>query len=114
MNPLDLLLWSLLTAFGATGLTIILRNAPIIRRWVFDLRKPWACNVCMPLYTIAVVLLVTPTHLRGWASHALVFLAAYLLSHLILEVMSRPPASGPPTIPRLLDLDDTEDTKDAD
>ena len=108
MTPLDLLLWSLFIALGATGLTIILRNAPIIRGWVFELRKPWACNVCMPLYTSAALLSAPILWSRDWRL-ALAFPAAYLLSHLILEKMARPPASGPPPIPNMLGPDDLED-----
>lgn len=108
MNPLDLLLWSLLIALGATGLTIILRNAPIIRRWVFELKKPWACNVCMPLYTSAALLAAPIYWSRNWWL-ALSFPAAYLLSHLILEAMSRPPAAGPPPIPDMLGSDEDAD-----
>lgn len=108
MSPLDLLLWSFLVALAATGLTIILRNAPVIRGWMFELRKPWACNVCMPLYTSAALLAPMAYQTRDW-SLGFVYLGAYFLSHITLEGMSRPPAAGPPPIPQLLDLDDIEE-----
>lgn len=104
MSPLDLLLWAVAVALGAAGLTVILRNAPIIRGWVFEMKKPWACNVCMPIYTCAVLVAPCAYETRDWR-FGLVYLAAYLLSHVILDTMSRPPPEGPPP----LDLDFIED-----
>lgn len=96
MIIIDALLMSALVATAATGLTVILRHAPIIRGWVFEMKKPWACNVCMPLYTCAVVL-STLVWKNPQPIHAVVALAAYTLSHVFLEAMSRPPPEGPPS-----------------
>jgi hypothetical protein len=105
VSALDFLLWSLLYALAATGLTLILRNAPVIRGWVQEMKKPWACNLCMPLYTSAAIIAPAAYYSRD-GRYGLVYLATYLLSHLMLEKMARPP--GPPPIPTslLLDMDD--------
>ena len=83
-----LLLWSLLSAFGAVGLTIIIRNAPIVRGWVMDAKKPWACNVCMPVYTVAAMLAV-PTAV-DW-HNVLAYPAAYALAYIVLQKLAQPP-----------------------
>lgn len=92
----DLLWWSLLAGLGSVGLTVILRNAPVINRWVAEAKKPWACNVCMPLYTSAALLAVPVTQ-SGDMRYAMAFPASYALSYLILQHSSKPP--GPPKIP---------------
>jgi hypothetical protein len=99
VSPLDALLASVLTALGAVGLTTIVRNAPVVRGWVQEAKKPWACNVCMPIYTVAVLLAWPAFGVESWSGwHAAVPLAAYALSNLLLDRMSRPP--GPPHIPK--------------
>ncbi len=107
MSPLDFLLWTLLYALAATGLTIILRHAPVIRGWVQAMKKPWACNVCMPLYTSAVLIAPAAYYSRD-GRYALVYLATYLLSHIMLEKMATRP-TGPPPIPASLLMDIEED-----
>ena len=112
MSSLDLLLASALYALGATGLTVILRNAPVIRGWVQAMKRPWACNVCMPLYTSAALIAPAAYYTRD-GRYALVYLATYLLSHLTLEKMSRPPAGSPPMLADLLiDIDDEEEEEE--
>jgi endonuclease/exonuclease/phosphatase (EEP) superfamily protein YafD len=98
VSPLDALLSSILTALGAVGLTTIVRNAPVVRGWVQEAKKPWACNVCMPLYTVAALLLWPALAVQSWSGwHAVVPFAAYGLANLLLDQMSKPP--GPPHIP---------------
>lgn len=92
----DLALWALLSGLGAVGLTVILRNAPGIDKLVQEAKKPWACNVCMPLYTAAAVLAVPVIQSGNW-SYAVAFPAGYALGYLVLQNMSKPP--GPPQIP---------------
>ena len=45
---------SIIVALSSVALAIILRNAPIIRDLVQEMKKPWACNVCLPLYLAAL------------------------------------------------------------
>lgn len=106
-EPLTLLLWVVLAALGAVGLTIIARNAPGIRGLVLDARKPWACNVCMPLYTVAAMLALPAARTGDW-SFGLVYPAAYAVTYSILQWLSQPP--GPPefNIP-----EDSEEVRDA-
>lgn len=75
-------------ALSSVALTIILRNAPVIRRWTFEMKKPWACNVCMPLYTCAAVTaLVAHTH-NDWRV-LLAYLPAYALTNAALDAQQR-------------------------
>lgn len=106
MNPLDLLIWSIFMGSGAVGLTVILRNAPVIRGWVQAAKKPWACNVCMPLYMtagMAIPLLMLQDWRYLWA-----YPGGYALAYIVLEKMSRPPP-GPPKIPADFFTDDEEE-----
>jgi hypothetical protein len=91
----ELLSWAALGGLGAVGLTTILRNAPVVRGWVQEAKKPWACNVCMPLYTSAAMIAVPIWRTGDW-SYAAAFPAAYALGYIGLEQMSRPP--GPPPV----------------
>lgn len=101
--PYDLLMWALLSGLGAVGLTIILRNAPVVRGWVRDGRKPWACNVCMPLYTAAALLSVAIWWAGDW-SYAVAYPGAYAVGYMALDRITRPPAGPPPELP--MDTDD--------
>lgn len=91
----ELLWWSLLAGLGAVGLTTILRNTPGIRGLVQQAKKPWACNVCMPLYTTAAMLAV-PVLATGRWDYLLAYPAGYAVGWLVLEKMSRPPPGPPP------------------
>ena len=96
LTAADLVLWTLLAALGAVGLTTILRHAPIIRGQVAQAKKPWACDVCMPFYTVPLFLAIPITLIGNW-EYAVAALPAYALAHVTLSQMSRPP--GPPVIP---------------
>jgi hypothetical protein len=106
MDPNALLLWSMFAALCAVGLTIILRNAPFVRGWVAEAKKPWACNVCMSLYSSALASALS-AHLAGDWRIAFVYLPTYALTFLVLDRMTRPPP-GPPNIPMALLSDDGE------
>jgi hypothetical protein len=86
---IDIALAALLVTFSAVGLTIIVRNAPIIRGWVQEAKRPWACNVCMPVYA-CVPPVAALVYLHG-VSMLLTYLPAYALSHIVLERLSDPP-----------------------
>jgi hypothetical protein len=97
MNPAESFLQSILVALSAIGLVVILRNAPVIRGWVQEAKKPWACNVCLPLYVCAALVgglywLLRDLHVL------LTYLPSYALSYLVLEKLSARP-DGPPNIP---------------
>lgn len=99
---LETLYTSIFVALSAIALTVILRNAPIIRGWVFEMKKPWACNICMPLYTCAVVVGGLFYQHRDenvfWA-----YLPAYTLTFIALEAMSKAP-----TVVPTFNLEDSE------
>lgn len=98
MNPLSIILWSVLLSCASTALTNILRALPLIRDWVFEMKKPWACNVCMPIYTCAVLavaaVLQEPQLLSTICA---AYLPAYLLSNISLDALARPPAGRLPS-----------------
>lgn len=94
---LELLLTAVFVALSAVALTVIVRNAPVVRTWVFEMKKPWACNVCMPLYACAAVVGALGGLQRD-PRVLLTYLPAYLLSNVMLDHMARPP--GPPHIPK--------------
>lgn len=109
MNAVETLFQSVLIALSSVGLAIILRNAPIIRGWVQEMKKPWACNVCLPLYVCAVMVGVFYAVTRD-VGVLLAYLPAYALSYVILEKLARPP--GVLHIPNdLLEPEDFEELK---
>lgn len=105
MPIVDSVFWILAVALSSVGLTVIVRNAPLIRGLVMQAKKPWACNVCMPLYTCAVFTALSVFVTRTALQHVFTFFAAYALAYLILERASRPPGP-PPTLPQLMGDDD--------
>jgi hypothetical protein len=96
VNPLDLIFWSFLAALGAVGLTVLVRNAPGINGLVMEAKRPWACNICMSLYSSALVVSMLGLWLGNW-NYGVVFLPVYALTLIVLDRMSKPP--GPPEIP---------------
>jgi len=108
MFVFELLAWSLYSALASVALTVIVRNAPVIRGLVARAKKPWACNVCMPLYTNAVVAAGVVLVMGDWRLAA-ASLPGYILANIGLDKMSRPPAGGPPP---LLPLDSGDEDED--
>lgn len=101
---LETLYTSVFVALSAVALTIILRNAPVIRTWVWEMKKPWACNVCLPLYLCAIV--VGGLFLKTRSFDVLLsYLPGYALSFIALEAMARPPRD----LPSIASLRDSED-----
>jgi hypothetical protein len=101
----EILVQGIVLAFSVVGMTVILRNAPIIRTWVFQMKKPWACNVCLPLWLCGGAL----AFMLGFTqklSFIFVFLPGYALSYMILEAMARPPKM--PFIPAEFDIEEPE------
>lgn len=91
---IEILYTSVFVALSSVALAVILRNAPVIRTLVWEMRKPWACNVCLPLYLCAIVV-------GGlWLKYHKVdvfmaYLPSYALTFIILEAMARPPRVVP-------------------
>lgn len=107
---LDVLLWSAVLTLSSVGLTIIVRNAPWVRDQVQEMRKPWACNVCMPLYTGAVLCGAAWYATRcDWRMLSATYLPAYALTNIVLDRLARPP--GPPLIPAEFLGSDEEDVR---
>lgn len=90
---------ALIVALSTVALTVILRNAPVIRDWVDQLKKPWACNVCLPLYLCALSTGALYFYSPWDWTIVYAYLPAYALSYLILEkFLNRPTA---PFIPQV-------------
>jgi hypothetical protein len=89
------LVWACVVTLAATALTVIVRNAPWVRDRVDEAKKPWACNVCMPLYTCAVVAGGLWLLLGRW-EFALTYLPAYALTKGVLDKLAAPPGAPPP------------------
>ena len=87
-------------AWSSFALTVILRNGPVIRRWVFEQKKPWACNVCMPLYSCATVTAMIAYIHHDWRV-LLAYLPAYAMTNLALDGAQRAarPDEGPIPLP---------------
>lgn len=100
---LETLLTSIVVALSSVGLTVILRNAPVIRGWVREMKKPWACNICMPLYTCALGV-GGLFYLHHDENVFLSYLPAYALSFMTLEAIARPPSVVP-----TFELEDSSD-----
>ncbi len=100
----DLVWWSLISAFGAVGLTTLLRHTPGLSKFVAANKKPLACNVCMPLYTVAAMVAI-PVYRTGDWGYAVAFLPAYAGAYALLEQLS---LMAPPAIPAdlLEEIDD--------
>jgi hypothetical protein len=100
-TPQDLFWWSVVGGLGAFGLTTIIRNAPGVARLVRAGKKPWACNVCMPLYTAAAMTAV-PIWWTGDWSYAVAYPGAYAVGYIALDRMTRP-SGRPPMLPKDVD-----------
>lgn len=65
----ELLLTSLLAGLSSAALIVLLRAAPFIRTWTQQGTKPWACDVCMSLWTTLAVMAFLWRHLdASWLS----------------------------------------------
>jgi len=111
---LAVLMWACIVTLAATALTIIVRNAPWVRDRVDEAKKPWACNVCMPLYTCAVAAGGLCALLGRW-EYALTYLPAYALTKVVLDKLSEPPGEPPMLVPEdsTSESDLEEDLSDA-
>lgn len=98
----ETLFQSLYVALSVVALAIILRNAPVIRGWVQEAKKPWACNVCLPLYLCAVVVGGLYV-LSKDAAVLLSYLPSYALSYIVLEKLARPVGEAPFVPPEFRD-----------
>lgn len=102
IEPLTILLWSLILGATAAGLSVIIRSLPFIKRWVQEGRKPWACDVCMPVWTVVPLVLL----LFIWRQDIQLLLVvgpAYPCAMWILMRLTDP--VGPPPMPELEDSD---------
>lgn len=103
-NAIDALLWTVFMSLASVAFVIIVRNAPFVRGWVAAAKRPWSCNICMPLYVCAALTGVV-FYVSRDLSAVIYYLPTYTLTHFILEYMSKAPSE--PFIPTdLLDLDD--------
>ncbi len=102
------LVWACVVTLAATALTIIVRNAPWVRDRVNEAKKPWACNVCMPIYTCAAAAGGLCVLLGRW-EFGLTYLPAYALTKVVLDKLAEPPGEPPPMLVPEDSEDDAED-----
>ena len=55
ITPLDIMLWSILLGATSVGITVALRALPFVKVWIQEMRKPWACDVCMSFWTVGLL-----------------------------------------------------------
>jgi hypothetical protein len=91
----DLLLWALLLGSTSAGITTAVRALPPVQRWMFERRKPWACDVCMSFWVTGVLALGL-----GWHDSVLALSAgpAYPWALWVLGKLGEP-RTGPPMPP---------------
>lgn len=55
-------------ALGALYVTELVRRFPVVDRWVYAGRRPWACHACMSFWsTLLLVLVGLAVKRAGWA-----------------------------------------------
>lgn len=57
IEPLTLLLWSLLVGSTSAGMTTAIRALAPVQRWMMAQKKPWSCDRCMSFWTVGVLAL---------------------------------------------------------
>jgi hypothetical protein len=65
IEPLHIVLWSLLVGATSAGMTVAIRALPLVKKWIEQMKKPWACDVCMSFWTVGLLALGLGFW-RGW------------------------------------------------
>lgn len=97
IEPLPLLLWSLLVGSTSAGMTTAIRALPFVYRWMLEQKKPWSCDRCMSFWTVGAL----AVGLAFWQGSALLAVAgpAYPWALWVLRKTNEP--NGPPPMPPL-------------
>jgi hypothetical protein len=94
IQPLPILLWALLVGATAAGMIVALRVMPGIRGLVKEGKKPWACDICMPVWTVGPL-----TALLAWWQNDVLLICvagpAYPLAMWLLRRLTDPPEHPP-------------------
>jgi hypothetical protein len=54
-EPVHILLWSVVLGLSAVALTKCIRALPPFAGWTLDLKKPWACDICMSFWGVVLL-----------------------------------------------------------
>lgn len=92
---LELAALTLFTAMTVPGVVVAVRALPPIEREVDELKKPWACDICMCFWSTAILVLFAAMVL--WRADVLLVAGpAYPLSMVYLRFVQAPPIPPPP------------------
>jgi hypothetical protein len=106
----ELLAGVAMVAFGAVGLTTLVRTL-VPSRWV-ESTKPWSCDLCMSWWSSIVCVVVAVFFEYGTIREAVVtllpsFALAYSIQQRLHPIPDGGPPMGPPP-PPLVDRDENE------
>lgn len=106
------LLWSVVLGLGSVAVTRCVRALPPFAGWTMQLKKPWACDICMTFW--GVVGLASMAFWWGEPLRTLLFAGpcAWTVGFAVLRPLSAP-TSLPPPFASLLPVDTGEETEDA-
>jgi hypothetical protein len=93
-------IWSLLLGATSAGVTTAVRALPVVYSWMLERKKPWACDICMSFWTVALITL----GLALWQRDETLLVTAgpaYPWALWVLRKTSEP--HGPPPMPPLED-----------
>jgi len=98
-SVLDLLAWAVGLGSTAAGIVLAVRALPAVRRAMVQLKKPWACDLCMSFWTVGALSL----GLAVWKVDAQLLLSAGPAYPLALQLlrMLQEPANPPSPLPPL-------------
>jgi hypothetical protein len=104
----EILLTAVWVGLSSATLTCILRFAPVIHRWVLAGKKPWVCDVCMTLWTVALI--TTGLYYAGFKAALAASAPGYAIGKWMLMRLTDP-QGPPPVIPPDLDEDEGSDDR---
>ena len=99
----ELLAGVAMVAFGAVGLTTLLRTL-VPSQWVESV-KPWSCDLCMSWWSSSVCVVVAVALDRGTVvDGVLTFLPSFALAYIVQQRLHPIPDGGPPMEPPSLPI----------
>lgn len=103
LEPASLLALAALLGATAVGLTLVVRRAPVVSRWVHAGLKPFACNLCCATWsTLALTVAAAAITREPWAAAA--WLPALAIATWGLH-LAEPPALPDLALPALEETD---------
>lgn len=96
IEPLTIILWSLLVGATSAGMTAAIRELPSVYKKMMERKKPWACDICMSFWTVGLLGL----GLSIWGERELILVCgpAYPWALWVLCKISAPVGPPPPEL----------------